>query len=676
MRIGRPEPRTARNELRAIKKLCDGTHRNIIKVFEFGDLPDGSHAFIDMELCSLNLDQYNKSIRTTILVHPLASNMRIGEIWSIITQIADGLAFIHGHHEIHRDLKPQNGLFPFRASVSNKKVLYSTVDRVWKIADFGLTSEGTSQSLHNTETSRGTPGYRAPELLREDRAAYNNKVDIWALGCILYELVVGTKPFATDIAVLEHYQITSSLNITLDDTIDPVLITLLSKAIDKMLHYDPSSRPTAATLLDTFSVHGLTAMRQNIRVQPNEGSLINPLDEHRADVVGDLPIFRKLHTPEGVIAATSELIDQLEWTIIFVVINASNTRIATVSCDADREHSPVTLWDAASGKCLWRRQYPWNGIHKRANPAFSSDGKYFGVHHGDQAVEIFDAESTKLVKTVGIHSEEQIAAIALSRNGKGVAVALDGRFLDVPTLEGVMAKLNDIEGDVSSNVDIIQTRGVSGISLAYDPRGRYLFLVGNSTSRDVIARSARVGFYWDVINRSIPEFFREESLTVSSWNTPLYNMPSHNSVVCRCFSARGTFWVDTYGFIGNSRTILSFKQYAVCSFNNRFLLVLGNDVDFDLWDEAQFKWLSKQDRTRTDSSNTIIYKYLLRYEGKGVENVGAEAGTKFVAKILWDNMPPLTEVKGMAETEAGLTLILEGEKFMFFSNKPSVITSA
>jgi serine/threonine protein kinase len=69
---------------------------------------------------------------------------------------------------------------------------------VWKVADFGLTSQGTSQSLHYTEFARGTSGYRAPELLLQDTAVYNNKVDIWALGCILFELVVGTKPFTTD----------------------------------------------------------------------------------------------------------------------------------------------------------------------------------------------------------------------------------------------------------------------------------------------------------------------------------------------------------------------------------------------------------------------------------------------------------------------------------------------
>jgi serine/threonine protein kinase len=114
LRLGHPEPVTARNELRVIQKLCDGSHKNIVKVLDFGDLPDASHIFIDMELCSVSLDQYNKSIRTTLLIHNAIADLKLGEIWSIVAQIADGLVFIHAHGEIHRDLKPQNGQSPLQ----------------------------------------------------------------------------------------------------------------------------------------------------------------------------------------------------------------------------------------------------------------------------------------------------------------------------------------------------------------------------------------------------------------------------------------------------------------------------------------------------------------------------------------------------------------------------------
>lgn len=130
LRLAHPEPRTARNELRAIKKLCDGRHRNIIKVFESGDLPDASHVFIDMELCSMNLDQYNKSIRMAVLVHDSVTSLRSEQIWNIIIQIADGLAFIHSHHEIHRDLKPQNGLYSIELTTNLDSPLLSRGESV------------------------------------------------------------------------------------------------------------------------------------------------------------------------------------------------------------------------------------------------------------------------------------------------------------------------------------------------------------------------------------------------------------------------------------------------------------------------------------------------------------------------------------------------------------------
>lgn len=82
------------------------------------------------------------------------------------------------------------------------QVLFSLKDNAWKIADFGLLSEGTSRHCKTTHYARGTSGYRAPELVRED-ASYNNKVDIWALGCILYELATRRRAFANDYTVLD-----------------------------------------------------------------------------------------------------------------------------------------------------------------------------------------------------------------------------------------------------------------------------------------------------------------------------------------------------------------------------------------------------------------------------------------------------------------------------------------
>lgn len=68
-------------------------------------------------------------------------------------------------------------------------MLYSRQQHAWKVADFGLSTEGTAVRAKTTVLGRGTPGYRAPELLREEHATFNNKVDIWAMGCILYQII-------------------------------------------------------------------------------------------------------------------------------------------------------------------------------------------------------------------------------------------------------------------------------------------------------------------------------------------------------------------------------------------------------------------------------------------------------------------------------------------------------
>src|SRR5579859_3026835 len=83
-------------------------------------------------------------------------------------------------------------------------VLYSATDDKWKIADFGISAEGTSDAAHTTQYSRGTPSYRAPELLMDAKKTYTNKVDIWALGCILYEIAFNQKAFGGDIGVYQY----------------------------------------------------------------------------------------------------------------------------------------------------------------------------------------------------------------------------------------------------------------------------------------------------------------------------------------------------------------------------------------------------------------------------------------------------------------------------------------
>jgi len=134
-------------------------------------------------------------------------------------------------------------------------VLYSHKDQAWKIADFGLTQEGTSKKALTTRYSRGTSSYRAPELLLDER--YTNKIDIWAIGCILYELVFKGKAFATDISVVQYTHDTSSgkslpLPFEPDTLPDESRKAFVSKIIAEMLNVNASDRPAADQLYRRF----------------------------------------------------------------------------------------------------------------------------------------------------------------------------------------------------------------------------------------------------------------------------------------------------------------------------------------------------------------------------------------------------------------------------------------
>ena len=111
MQLYRLDNSPAQNEIRAIRKLCNGMHKNIIEVFEIGEFPDSMYAFIDMELCDLNLEDYNKNNWMSSLIHENLNVKGLKELQAcnIMKQIADGVVFVHEKGEVHRDLKPRNG---------------------------------------------------------------------------------------------------------------------------------------------------------------------------------------------------------------------------------------------------------------------------------------------------------------------------------------------------------------------------------------------------------------------------------------------------------------------------------------------------------------------------------------------------------------------------------------
>lgn len=117
------------------------------------------------------------------LSHLLNNQMKAGKmpsedkIWKFFIQISLGIAYIHNKKILHRDLKTLN--------------IFLTKDDKVKIGDLGV-----AKVLNQTNFARtfvGTPYYLSPEICEEK--PYNEKSDVWALGCILYEMVTCKHPF-------------------------------------------------------------------------------------------------------------------------------------------------------------------------------------------------------------------------------------------------------------------------------------------------------------------------------------------------------------------------------------------------------------------------------------------------------------------------------------------------
>ncbi|XP_076388520.1 STKc_STK36 domain-containing protein fused isoform X1 [Megachile rotundata] len=98
----------------------------------------------------------------------------------IACDLVSALYYLHSNRVLHRDLKPQNVLLESNG--------------VAKLCDFGF-ARSMSTGTHVLTSIKGTPLYMAPELIEE--RPYDHNADLWSLGCIVYELVVGSPPFQT-----------------------------------------------------------------------------------------------------------------------------------------------------------------------------------------------------------------------------------------------------------------------------------------------------------------------------------------------------------------------------------------------------------------------------------------------------------------------------------------------
>ena len=199
-------------------------HPGIVTIHDCGTVETrrGSTAFIAMELLS-GESLSSRLARAGRLAPPVACE--------IVRQVASALEAAHQVDVLHRDLKPDNiFLVPDPAMPSGERV---------KVLDFGLAKLGAGGQTQ-LQTVFGTPRYISPEQSRS-ATQIDHRSDIYALGCILFELVVGRLPFDGDVRqLLDRHQRATPPRAA---SIAPEVPAALDNLIAAMLAKDPMQRP-------------------------------------------------------------------------------------------------------------------------------------------------------------------------------------------------------------------------------------------------------------------------------------------------------------------------------------------------------------------------------------------------------------------------------------------------
>jgi serine/threonine-protein kinase len=162
------------DEARAVARVG---HRNIVQIYDFGELPDGREYFVMERLLGRNL---GKVIETGAPLEPQFAA-------AIAREVALALGAAHKALIVHRDLKPDN-VFVMEEH-DTKPVI--------KVLDFGiakLQGEHTSKGLTETGMVYGTPQYIAPEQA-EGVEDIDGRADLYALGVVMFQMLTGRLPF-------------------------------------------------------------------------------------------------------------------------------------------------------------------------------------------------------------------------------------------------------------------------------------------------------------------------------------------------------------------------------------------------------------------------------------------------------------------------------------------------
>jgi serine/threonine protein kinase/Tol biopolymer transport system component len=197
-------------------------HPNVCALYDVGETVDGQ-LFLTMPCYE------GETLRQRLERGPLAVDAAI----DVARQVARGLAEAHRRGIVHRDIKPAN--------------LMLTGDGMVKILDFGIAKLAGAVGLTRTGSTVGTLAYMSPEQMRG--RPVDPRIDLWALGVVLYEMLAGRRPFTGDSDAAQREAILTAAPEPLR-ALRPEVPPEVERIVAGLLAKDPEKRyPSADRLL-------------------------------------------------------------------------------------------------------------------------------------------------------------------------------------------------------------------------------------------------------------------------------------------------------------------------------------------------------------------------------------------------------------------------------------------